>query len=92
LEGTGIRRDEAEAKEWLGYAADNADPLAQFELGLCFFKGIGCSIDNEEAYFWLNLSAALGCNGAAEFREKSAAELKSKNIVKVQVKCLDFFQ
>jgi TPR repeat protein len=91
LEGAGIMRDEEEAKEWFGYAADEADPLAQFELGLCFLNGIGCSINNQDAYFWFNLSAALGCDGAVEFREKSAAKLKPKDLTQIQEKCREFF-
>lgn len=91
LEGAGIMRDEEEAKEWFGYAADKADPLAQFELGLCFLNGIGCNINNQDAYFWLNLSAALGCDGAVEFREKLAAKLKPNDLSKIQEKCREFF-
>jgi|GEM_PF-2212127 len=91
LEGAGIKRDLAEAQEWLGYAADSADPFAQFELGLCSLKGIGCSINNQDAFFWFNLSAALGCEDAIEFREISAAKLKPMELAQVQEKCRDFF-
>ncbi|MFK8040522.1 MAG: SEL1-like repeat protein [Rickettsiaceae bacterium] len=39
--------------------------IAPFELGDCFFKGIGVEVDGNKALFYLGISKELGCKHAA---------------------------
>lgn len=52
-------RDMAQAAVWYRKAADQGDVSAQGTLGTLYFTGQGVSRDYVEAYFWLDLAAAV---------------------------------
>lgn len=52
-------RDMAKAAEWYSKAAEQGDATAQGTLGTLFFMGQGVAQDYVEAYYWLDLAAAV---------------------------------
>ncbi len=52
-------RDLAQAARWYRKAADQGDATAQGTLGTLYFMGQGVARDYAEAYFWLELAAAV---------------------------------
>jgi hypothetical protein len=71
--GKGFPRDMAQAAEWYRKAAEQGDVEAQATLGLLYSIGQGVPHNNVEAYFWLDLAAAVkGPN-----QEKYAASRQS---------------
>ena len=49
-----------EAVKWFRKAADLGEPNAQYNLGLCYYKGQGIKQDLEEAVKWLKKAAGQG--------------------------------
>ena len=58
LRGDGVKKQPDEAVKWFRMAAEQGNPHAQYELGLCYALGDGISADKPEAYFWFALAAA----------------------------------
>ena len=54
----GLVADEVEAYKWFRKAAEQNLAPAQYNLGICYFKGDGVAKDYVEAYKWLLLAAA----------------------------------
>ncbi len=52
-------RDMTQAAEWYRKAADQGDPTAQGTLGTLYFIGQGVAQNYLDAYFWLDLAAAV---------------------------------
>jgi uncharacterized protein len=52
-------RDMAQAAEWYRKAADRGDAAAQGTLGTLYFMGQGVAQNYLEAYYWLDLAAAV---------------------------------
>jgi TPR repeat protein len=52
-------RDMAKAAEWYRKVADQGEPTAQGTLGTLYFLGQGVEQNYVEAYFWLDLAAAV---------------------------------
>ena len=50
-------RDLAEAAKWWTAAAEHGDPLAQYEIGLCFASGSGVKKSDREALRWWQKAA-----------------------------------
>ena len=57
------------ASNWLRQAANSGDEEAMHKLGLLYFEGIGVLQSFTLAHLWVNLSAALGNEKAAQDRE-----------------------
>lgn len=57
--GVGFARDMAQAAAWYRTAADQGDPDAQATLGVLYSMGQGVAQSDVEAYFWLDLAAAV---------------------------------
>ncbi|MGD0095406.1 MAG: tetratricopeptide repeat protein [Terracidiphilus sp.] len=57
--GKDFPRDMEQAANWYRKAADQGDVNAQATLGLLYFLGQGLQQDYVEAYFWLDLAAAV---------------------------------
>jgi TPR repeat protein len=55
----GCPRDMAQAAQWYRKAAEQGDVTAQGILGVLYSYGQGVKQDYVEAYFWLDLAAAL---------------------------------
>jgi uncharacterized protein len=57
--GAGFSRDMAQAAAWYRKAADQGDVGAQATLGVLYSMGQGVPQSDVEAYFWLDLAAAV---------------------------------
>lgn len=57
--GKGFPRDIEQAAEWYRKAAERGDVSAQGTLGVLYSIGLGVSQSNVEAYYWLDLAAAV---------------------------------
>lgn len=57
--GKGFPRDMAKAAEWYRKAAEQGDVTAQATLGVLYSIGQGVPKSDVEAYFWLDLAAAV---------------------------------
>lgn len=62
--GCGVRRDRAEAVEWLGKAADRGHVGAQSALGWKYMTGEGVRRDDKLAFAWLRQAAERGNTSA----------------------------
>jgi TPR repeat protein len=69
-----VPKDYAEAAKWLRKSADQGNPTAQCDLGICYFKGDGVQKDRDEAVKWLRKSADQG-NARAK---KALASIEGK--------------
>jgi TPR repeat protein len=68
-EGQGVTADLAEAVNWFRKAADNNNPVAQFNMGTYLAHGIGTAKDLPEAAYWLS-------RATAQHHEHAAANLE----------------
>jgi TPR repeat protein len=66
LLGRGVPEDRAEAANWFRKAAEMDYPPSQYNLGLCYEKGLGIPEDLDEAKRRYGLSAARGFEKAIE--------------------------
>ena len=57
--GKNFPRDMAQAAEWYRKAAEHGDVAAQATLGVLYSIGQGVPQSNVEAYYWLDLAAAV---------------------------------
>ena len=57
--GKGFPRDMAQAAEWYRKAAEQGDVTAQGTLGVLYSIGQGVPKNDVEAYYWLDLAAAV---------------------------------
>lgn len=57
--GKGFPRDMAQAAQWYMKAADQGDVGAQGTLGTLYSMGQGVQLNYVEAYYWLDLAAAV---------------------------------
>ena len=57
--GKGFPRDMAQAAAWYRKAAEQGDVTAQGTLGVLYSMGQGVPQSDVEAYFWLDLAAAV---------------------------------
>ena len=71
--GKGFARDMAQAAEWYRKAAEQGDVMAQGTLGILYSLGQGVAHDDVEAYYWLDLAAAV----AGPRQEQFAANRQS---------------
>lgn len=53
LNGTGLKKNEQQAKKFFENAATNGNPAAQYELAMMYEKGIGCEQSYELAATWM---------------------------------------
>lgn len=56
-------------KQWIK-SAEQGNPCAQFELGVCYAFGKGLKQDKIKAANWLRKAVAQGCTSAKETLEK----------------------
>jgi len=82
--GSGVSQDHSEAVKWYRRAADQGDAYAQKNLGVCCAKGEGVAKNDVDAYKWFNLAAAQGFEGAADYRERIAADMTPDKIAEAQ--------
>jgi len=60
--------------EWWHQAAEQGDVEAQYNLGMCFFKGDCGKQDKKEAVKWLRKAAEQGCEEAKDALRKLGEE------------------
>jgi TPR repeat protein len=65
--GKSFPRDIGQAAAWYRKAADQGDPGAQGTLGILYTFGQGVPRDDVEAYFWLDLAAAVKSPNQAQY-------------------------
>ena len=65
--GKAFPRDITQAAEWYRKAADQGDPGAQGTLGILYTFGQGVPRNDVEAYFWLDLAAAVKSPNQAQY-------------------------
>ena len=49
LNGTGTSIDYSEALKWAKVAANNGQPIAQYYVGMIYYKGLGVPANHQEA-------------------------------------------
>ena len=59
-EGEGVPRDLAQARSWIGKAAENGNTEAARNLALFYLRGAGGPANNAEAVRWMTLAADRG--------------------------------
>jgi hypothetical protein len=64
MTGSGARRDDAAAFEWLRRAAERGDTAAQNNLGILYAQGRGVVTDPVEAAKWFRRAAEKGAADA----------------------------
>lgn len=67
LYSVGPQQDEAKAAVWYGRAAEQADPTAEYILGMLYDEGRGVPEDPSKAVLWLRRAAEQGL-ARAQFR------------------------
>ena len=65
--GKGFPRDMTQAAAWYRKAADQGDPGAQGTLGMLYAVGQGVERSDVEAYYWLDLAAAVEGPNQAQY-------------------------
>jgi TPR repeat protein len=65
--GKGFPRDMAQAAAWYRKAAEQGDPGAQGTLGMLYTVGQGVERNDVEAYYWLDLAAAVNGPNQAQY-------------------------
>ena len=84
--GTGVKKDFAEAVKWYRLAAQQDHAMAQSNLGVCYANGEGVDRDYEEASFWFTLAEANGNDTAQSYREKLEKRLSEDQKARVQTR------
>jgi TPR repeat protein len=85
--GNGFSRDMARAAAWYRKAADQGDVGAQGTLGTLYSMGQGVEQNYVEAYYWLDLAAAVkGPRQAqyAAYRQMMGAHITADELAEVQ--------
>jgi len=83
----GFERDMAQAAEWYRKAADQGDVGAQGMMGTLYSMGQGVEQNYAEAYYWLDLAAAVkGPKQAqyANYRQMMGAHITADELAEVQ--------
>jgi TPR repeat protein len=75
LNGTGVDRDNREARFWYKRAARRGDPVGQIRLGRLYEEGLGVDPNPVAAHAWYSLAAESGNPDAARERDRLSASL-----------------
>jgi hypothetical protein len=73
-----------EAADWCRKAAEQADPTAQYNLGVCYADGKGVPPDYVEAHKWLDLAASQGVVKAKEAMSELERQMTTEQIAEAQ--------
>lgn len=73
-------KDMGQAIYWWEKAADNGDPLAQFNLGMVYLRGAGTPQDRVRAHMWFSLAAASSKETVSGQQGKMMAESEKKAV------------
>ena len=65
-----VVKDESTAFYWFEKAALQGEPAAQYQLSVCYSKGIGCKPDTQKAMEWMRQAALSGNANAIRFLQK----------------------
>ena len=72
--GQGVKQDKQEAVKWYRKAAEQGDPDAQCNLGVCCANGEGVKQNVQEAVKWFRQSAEQGNENAKKALKELGAE------------------
>jgi TPR repeat protein len=78
--GRGLAKEQAEAAKWFRLAAEQGEPLAQYDLGQRYERGLGIPADPAEAYKWHSLAATHGIPDAATALDTLKAKMTRDQI------------
>ena len=67
LQGEHVKENDEKAVAYFQQAAEQELPVAQYNLGNCYYNGWGTSKDNGSAKFWMKKAAENGYEAATEF-------------------------
>jgi uncharacterized protein len=85
--GKSFPRDVEQAASWYRKAADAGDPGAQGTLGILYAFGQGVPRNDVEAYFWLDLAAAVKSENQAQYavnRQNVGARITADQLSDIQ--------
>jgi TPR repeat protein len=85
--GKGFPRDMTQAAAWYRKAADQGDPTAQGTLGMLYALGQGVPRNDVEAYYWLDLAAAVKSANQAQYaanRQNVGTRVTVEELVEIQ--------
>ena len=82
--GTGVKKDYAEAVKWFRKAAEQGDIKSQLNLAVCYYNGDGLLKDDVMAYFWFNLAATQNSSAAKEKRHELSKKMTKEQIAEAQ--------
>lgn len=85
--GKGFPRDMAQAAAWYRKAADQGDAAAEGTLGMLYTLGQGVERSDAEAYFWLDLAAAVAGPNQAQYaanRQAVGTRITADELAEVQ--------
>ena len=85
--GKGFPRDMAQAAAWYRKAAEQGDVTAQGTLGTLYSMGQGVEQSYVEAYYWLDLAAAVNGPKQAQYaanRQMMGAQITADELAEIQ--------
>ena len=85
-----MAKDQVEAVKWYRKAAEQNFAAAQYNLGVCYYKGAGVAKDYVEAYKWLLLAARQGDEDAKKNITVVESKLTPDQIADGKTRARDF--
>jgi len=73
-----------EAADWCRWAADQGDPGAQYNLGVCYAEGRGVPPDCVQAHLWLDLASSQGVAKAKELMSTVERQMTPEQLAEAQ--------
>lgn len=73
-DGSGVKKDNAQAFSWFYKAAANNDPQSQYIVGQCYEEGDGIPTDKKKAAYWYQKSLDNGYQKAEKALKKLMTE------------------
>ena len=90
--GQCVPKDYEEAIGWTRLAAEQGDPIAQFNMSGFYLFGHGVPEDYVTGHKWLNLAAASGHDKAGEIRDAFEKDMTREQIAEAQRLAREWWQ
>lgn len=87
-----IEINDKKAFEWYQKAAEQDHAVAQYFLGLLYYKGEGIPQNYEKAYFWFSIATAHGDDEAANKRDIVIEAMTSQQIATAREEAQRWFE
>jgi TPR repeat protein len=78
--GQGVAQDYKEAVRWYKFAAQQGEPLAQYNLGVRHYEGKGVLQDHIRAHMWFNIASVSGHGISAKNRDIMARTMPAQQL------------